>query len=248
MPTLIYIDSSPNAQEGIDVASDNDKVSGKRKIDVDQNESTKRQSREEGETMPKSIYIDHLEASSRNQCWPCSGISSDSNHKEVSKEKKGPEKKRREKKMCPTPGCTRLGQIRGHCKKHDPEGGYICKHTGCSNICRYKGTHCGIHSTLDERYRLKKCKIPGCWNQKHARGLCKRHDPLYAKCKKDNCFLQAKLATTRGFCSKHDPHWNKCQEDNCDNTMRARGRCRKHDKIYREKEKREKEKHSEVVI
>jgi hypothetical protein len=195
MPTLIFIDSSPNAQ-GINVASDNDKVSGKHKIDVDRNESSKRH-KEEGETMPKSIYFDHLVASSRNQCWPCSGISSGSNCKEVSKEKKG-----YELKICPTPGCGRQAQIRGHCRVHDPEEGYICKHTGCSNACRYKGTYCRIHSSTDEKNRLKKCKMPECSNQVHARGLCKRHDPSYAQCMKGNCNNKVQI---RGFCRKHDP-------------------------------------------
>ena len=216
MPTSIFIDSSPNAQ-GINVASDNDKVSGKRKIDVDRNERSKRH-KEEG--------VDHLVTSSRSQCWPC-GISSDSNHHKVSKEKKRPEKK-----ICPTPGCDRQAQVRGHCKVHDPEGGYICKRTGCSKACRQKGTHCRSHaSTADEENRLKKCKMPECSNLAHARGLCRRHDPSYAQCMKDNCFLQAKVAG--GFCRKHDPMYQKCMKGNCNNQVQSRGFCRKHDPMYK---------------
>ena len=202
--------------------------------------------------MLQSVYFEQLPATSRkSQCWPCD-MSSSSNHK-------GSKEKRRYE-ICPTPGCGRQAQSRGHCRVHDPQKGYICKHTGCSKACSRVGTYCRIHST-DKNSFPKMCQMPECSNQAHARGLCKRHDPSYEQCIKEHCRLQAKVASrgfcrkhdpmykkcmkdncnnqvqSRGFCTKHDPNWKKCKEDNCNCPVRARGRCRKHDKMYREKEK-----------
>jgi hypothetical protein len=193
MPTLIHVDSSPDAPEIVtNVASGN--VSNKRKIYDDQNEKRNTKTdRKEGETMLQSVYFEQLPATSRkSQCWPCD-MSSSSNHK-------GSKEKRYE--ICPTPGCGRKAQIRGHCRVYNLQGNYTCQHTGCSKACRRVGTYCRIHATDENTPRCakmgcnsitvqtrkfcyehddkrKKCNIPECSNQAHARGICKRHDPRY---------------------------------------------------------------------
>lgn len=220
-------------------------LSGKRKMDVDQNESRKRQRREEGENMPTGNYFDQLTAISGMQCWPC-----DSNSGSSRKVSKGKKTTTYEKKICQTPGCSRVVQARGQCKAHDPKEHHYCKQTGCNASIR-KGAYCRSHITEENtpkcaqtccdvkaihgiKYcrmhdnRRKKCKVPECPNLVNARGLCKRHDPTYRQCMIDNCKNQARGALRR-LCRRHDPMYKKCMRPDCNSQVQSRGFCSSHD-------------------
>ena len=260
MPTLITFNSFPNSQGTNDASSGNTNVSGKHEIDFYQNEERKRQ-----RTVPlreaiqqESFYFDEYERSPycvnerRPYCVIINGgndtVSSSGDNK-VSKEIKN-----YKKKICPTPGCGKTVQIRGHCRAHDPQGKSTCNHTGCKNysytagFCRrhtdtpkcaeegcnnkaYCRHYCQRHGGNPKR---QTCKVPICSNKVVAGGHCKRHIPEH-RCKEPGCHNQMQA---RGYCRKHDPSYGKnCKEANCNSILYARGRCKKHDDLYGGKRK-----------
>ena len=191
MPTLINLESPPNVQ-GTNVASNNIK----RKIAFYQNEERKRQRTVlVGETVPTIICFERSVASTSQSCvFISSGNDKVSGDPKVSEEiskKKGPGR------MCPTPGCRKTVQNRGHCREHDPQDKCRCNHTGCKNYMAF-GKYCRRHTNALD----KQCKEKDCKNQVQARGFCRMHDPCRKReCKEANCVY---LVRARGRCNKHD--------------------------------------------
>ena len=144
-----------------------------------------------------------------------------------------------------------------------------CLLKGCVKGTRVQGRNTGQNNSiknlaLSGRRNQKTCSEPNCSNKAHNRGLCRKHDPIYAHCIAENCTNQAHVisgwcrkhnpkigrckavncmrmsVSSRCFCKKHDPLHGTCLEPGCLNLVSSRGLCHKHYQRMRRVEKKDK--------
>ncbi|OWZ24378.1 hypothetical protein PHMEG_000615 [Phytophthora megakarya] len=125
-----------------------------------------------------------------------------------------PANKKRTRRQCSTPDCTKVDAGGGFCVAHG--GGKKCSFPGCTKGYQ-TGGFCRRHGGG------ARCQVTGCGKVDAGRGLCRAHGGG-KRCQIDGC---PKADVGGGFCTAHGGG-KRCSEPGCTKIDQGGGKCRAH--------------------